>query len=302
MSQNDISCKVEDEGCLTNPSLLQNLPKNCTPNSFQNLLPALYNYTLIEYFLASVDSMSYNARLPYQSLSLQKPNKNFSCRDFDAPISPKKFIKLNTLDGEKVKLEDGSFPQETLQTGPKAALSEASTQEGSNSCGIPEGVNKSCLKDKHSQNPRKNLPGLVLQRIRTSCLAALENKNKSLSVADEIRLKYVKEIFEKLNKEEIEKFQEYFKLLNKNWKTWKKVHDYIHGNEAFSEIVQKIIEGFLAEEGTLDFNHWLTAGKMNQETKQVIERSKEWLVIKFKEVFKKEKSDKLSSGLIKMEE
>lgn len=284
MSQNDISCKIEDQGSLMNPNLLQNLTKNFT----QNMIPALYNYTLIEYFLGYVESMSYNNLSPLQMASFPLQNKNFG--DFDTTISPKKFLKLNTFDGEKVKLEDGSFPQEPIQTGPKAALSEASTQEGSNSCGIPEGVNKNCLKDKHSQNPRKNLPGLVLQRIRTSCLAALENKNKALCGADEIRLKYVKEIFEKLNKEEIEKFQEYFKLLNKNWKTWKKVHDYIHGNEAFAEIVQKVIEGFLSEEGTLDFNHWLTAGKMNKETKEVIGKSKEWLVVKFGEVFCKKNS------------
>lgn len=303
MNQNDTSipCKIEDQESRNNPPIPMTIPwkpEGLSQEYFRDVIPALYNYTLIGQFLSYVDSMSYNpAQISHEMLQNNIPtqippftskNKNVR-RDFDDFISPMKSLKLNTFDGEKVKLEDGFSHAESFKTHSKTPLSEASIQEGCTNSNIPiDALPKKSQKEKSVQNPRKNLPGLVLQRIRATCMNYLGNKSKPLSSCDEGRLKYVKDIFDQVNPEEIRIFQEYFMRMDKNSKTWKSTSDYINGNRVFSQIMHRIIEGFLGEEGTIDFEDWLATGKMTNQTKQVIREGKDWLIQKYKEVIIKD--------------
>jgi len=264
--------------------------------SNRDIIPAFYNYALFSQFLNLMENMSYNQRMaqervnrspPRQIPSFPPKNKNVR-QDFDDLIGPAKSLKLNTLDGEKVKLEDGLHHAEShIAHRSKAPLSEAALEAFLNASIPSDIVTKKVPKEKSNQNPRKNLPGLVLQRIRATCMNYLGNKTKGLSLRDEGRLKYVKDIFDQFHPEEIKIFQEYFLTMDKNSKTWKSTSDYIYGNKVFCQIICLIIERFLGEEGTIDFEDWLLTGKMTAQTKQVIRESKDWLIQKYKEVVQK---------------
>jgi len=297
--------KVEDEEPRNNPLIPLTMPwmpqkeQNDENYSNRDIIPAFYNYTLFSQFLNFMENVSYNQRIVQERVHRSPPrlparpipsfpSKNKNVRQgFDDIISPAKSLKLNTFDGQKVKLEDGFQHAESNKTlTSKAPLSEAGLEAFLNA-NIPSNIiDKKVPKEKSNQNPRKNLPGLVLQRIRATCMSYLGNKTKGLSVREEGRLKYVKDIFDQFNPEEIKTFQEYFMTMDKNSKTWKSTSDYIYGNKVFSHIIHMIIEKFLGEEGTIDFEDWLLTGKMTAQTKQVIRESKDWLIQKYKEVVK----------------
>jgi len=138
-----------------------------------------------------------------------------------------------------------------------------------------------------SQNQKRNFPGLILRRIRSSCLTLFEYKNRTLPFSQERRLKYIKDILVDYNDHELACFKRYLEGCEKSFKTWKTVGDYINGEEISSKILQKIIIGFLNTDGLMDFNDWLDQGRMSKNTKGLLVGSKNWLEKKFESIFKR---------------
>lgn len=150
--------------------------------------------------------------------------------------------------------------------------------------------------EKVPQNPRKNLPGLVLQRVRSSCLGYFESKNQKGVPEKHERFDYIKKIMEKYTQHDWQKLKQYLSQYNKDWKTWKMVGRYLRGPGNSEKMLREIIQAFLGKEGVNDFGDWMRNGKMAKYTRNEIENGKEWIQDKFKELFEADEDKKEGKG------
>jgi len=146
--------------------------------------------------------------------------------------------------------------------------------------------------EKVPQNPRKNLPGLVLQRVRSSCLGYFESRNQRGLTEKEARFNYIKKIMEKYTQSDLQKLKQYLGQYNKDWKTWKMVGRYLRGPGNSEKMLREIIQAFLEKEGVNDFSDWVQNGKMAKYTRNEIENGKGWIQDKFKELFEEDETKK----------
>jgi len=288
---------VEDSRCwsdsesLVNRNLFSkvNLPAvlNQLPYLNPNLMLKSFNY---EEYLKTFDTKTLNL----------KRRASFD-GDSDESQDPQKFLRSNTSDNvrpprfsDELQLLYRRQSEETVTSNKSAEISH--TIDFPNSADInavspqeteynASGVNFPA--DSGSQNQKRNFPGLILRRIRSSCLTLFEYKNRTLPFSQERRLKYIKDILVGYNDHELACFKRYLEGCEKSFKTWKTVGDYINGEEISSRILQKIIIGFLNTEGLLDFNDWLDQGRMSKNTKGLLVGSKNWLQKKFESIFRK---------------
>ena len=286
---------VEDSRCwsdsesLVNRNLFSkvNLPAvlNQLPYLNPNLMLKSFNY---EEYLKTFDTKTLNLKRRFDSFE----------GDSDESQDPQKFLRSEIgrppRFGDELQLLYRRQSEETVTSNKSAEVSH--TIDFPNSADInavspqeteynASGINFPA--DSGSQNQKRNFPGLILRRIRSSCLTFFEYKNRTLPFSQERRLKYIKDILVGYNDHELACFKRYLEGCEKSFKTWKTVGDYINGEEISSRILQKIIIGFLNNEGLLDFNDWLDQGRMSKNTKGLLVGSKNWLQKKFESIFRR---------------
>jgi len=143
----------------------------------------------------------------------------------------------------------------------------------------------------HTQNPRKNIPGLVLQKLRSSIFALIDPTKRTANRGNVENLGYIKEILSAYDEDDIENLHSHLSSYDKNWKTWTKIEEFLKRDRICEKILREIIEAFLNEKGVKDFQSWIKEGKMNLHTKEVIQSSRDWMLEKFEILWKEDHID-----------
>jgi len=189
-----------------------------------------------------------------------------------------------TTEEDQNSQEIHQLASEEMECGtPGSVTTNTSTvQNASESDGLME---KWATKEKYTQNPRKNIPGLVLQRLRSSIFTLLDTHRRTTNKRTNENLSYIQTILSAYNDHEIENFRSHLASYNKNWKTWKMIGEFVQEDKVFAKMLKEITEAFLGSEGSRDFEEWIEFGKMNSHTKEVIQKGRDWMTEKFAKIF-----------------
>jgi hypothetical protein len=161
---------------------------------------------------------------------------------------------------------------------------------------------KPCPKKK-AQNRIKNIPGLVVQRVRSS-IKAYFTLNPHLGKA-EGRLAYIERTLGYLSKLDRERLLSFLEHYQKNWKTWNTIHKYLRTNPKYGGILLDVVLEFFAENGKDDFNDWLISGKMGDKSKTAVQEMKLKIGDKFEKLLMKIEDEgylELKAKFVKKEE
>jgi len=137
---------------------------------------------------------------------------------------------------------------------------------------------------KSTQNRIKNLPGLIIQRVRSSikiCLNIEDPTKKGFT-----RVQYVEKFLKDMNRMEKDSFLIFLEQYEKRWKTWHSILTFLDKNQEFGLVILDIIAMFLSDPGKQDFEEWLKSGKMCEKSKATILETKDLLAFKFSQIFK----------------
>ena len=137
------------------------------------------------------------------------------------------------------------------------------------------------------QNPKKNLPGLIMQRVNKSCWAYLNQQKKKLRVEKTERIEYIIQILGEYSEEDAQGLGKFIKAYNRKGKTWVSNEKYLMSNKALGRLLLRIVGVFLSSEGSRDFDDWILMGRMSEKNKQEILRCKEWFKGNFRELARK---------------
>lgn len=155
-------------------------------------------------------------------------------------------------------------------------------------------INKKINKDKvakeykykkSTQNRIKNLPGLIIQRVRSSIKLYLNLKNPA-EHGGFSRIQYVEMFLKDLNRMEKDRFMIFLEQYEKRWKTWNSILTFLSKDQEYGLIILDIIAKFLSDSGKEDFEEWLRSGKMCEKSKATILETKDLLAYKFSQIFK----------------
>jgi hypothetical protein len=141
------------------------------------------------------------------------------------------------------------------------------------------------LPKKKAQNRIKNIPGLIMQRVRSS-IKAYFARNPKLEHKDR-RLAYIEKILDNTTRQEKERLVAFLETYQKNWKTWHTIQVYLQTNQRSGEIMLDIVLEFFREDGLQDFNEWMTSGKMSEKSKAAVNELKERIGQKFSRLLSK---------------
>ena len=109
------------------------------------------------------------------------------------------------------------------------------------------------------QNRKKNIAGLIANRVKRCCLQCIKGKKKDLVNANR---KYIYTIFaERKISDRTSDFVKFLKGFKSTWKTWEIQLDYFVKNVYYAQIFLECIIQFLGPEGDEDFNEWLDNSK-----------------------------------------
>jgi len=134
-----------------------------------------------------------------------------------------------------------------------------------------------------TQNRIKNLPGLIIQRVRSSIKMYLNLKTPIQKVSS--RIQYVEKFFKDMNRMEKDGFLSYLEKYEKRWKTWNSILTFLKRDEKYGIIILDAIADFLSESGKEDFDEWLRSGKMCEKSKATILEMKDKLAYKYSQIF-----------------
>ena len=188
--------------------------------------------------------------------------------------SPYKVRKLNNQRRVKTKIDESASPQPILS---KSSRETGHSSDRLSNCMDSLGMAPETATKNPVQNPRKNLPGLVLQRVKTSCERYLKPSTKEFDES----MMYIKKVLDQekgLNRDDLRR---YLAKRLTSAKTWKQVQEYTEEGKFLGRVVLQIAVEFFLEDGSRDFKLWLEESKMKETTKLEIEKSKEWLYGKF---------------------
>jgi len=295
---------VEESRCWSDSENLLNR------NLFSKVnLPAVLNqlpYLNPNLMLKSFNYEEYLKTFDVKTLNLKRASRSSFDDDDNSDNSQEiqKYLKSNSSEGIRALDFKNELQIVHRRQSEETVTSNRSIEVSNNSMDFPNSADANAVSPQEtlygmenpgvhfpaengSQNQKRNFPGLILRRIRSSCLTLFEYKNRTLPFSQERRLKYIKDILVDYNENELACFKKYLEGCEKSFKTWKTVGDYINGEEISSKILQKIIISFLNIDGLMDFNDWLDQGRMSQNTKSLLVGSKNWLEKKFESIFKK---------------
>lgn len=134
-----------------------------------------------------------------------------------------------------------------------------------------------------TQNRIKNLPGLIIQRVRSSIKMYLNLKTPIQNVAS--RIQYAEKFLKDMNRMEKDGFLSYLEQYEKRWKTWNSILAFLKRDQKYGLIILDVIAEFLSESGKEDFDEWLRSGKMCEKSKATIIEMKDKLAYKYSQIF-----------------
>jgi len=169
--------------------------------------------------------------------------------------------------------------EETTQPSTGSATSQKTPEK----TGKPEKVKK--VPKKKAQNRIKNIPGLVVQRVRSS-IKNYYTLNPKID-KHERRLGYVHKVLSNLNKSDKERLLAFLEAYLKNWKTWNTIQKYLHSDLKYGGILLDVVLEFFGDEGKEDFDDWLTGGKMGEKSKAAVTELKDRIRTKFSVILSK---------------
>jgi len=137
---------------------------------------------------------------------------------------------------------------------------------------------------KSAQNRIKNLPGLIIQRVRSTIKICLSIENPT--ERGYTRVLYVEKFLRDMNRKEKDRFLTFLEQYEKRWKTWHSILTFLNRSQEFGLIILEIIAMFLSDPGKQDFEEWLKSGKMCEKSKATILETKDLLAFKFSQIFK----------------
>jgi len=120
---------------------------------------------------------------------------------------------------------------------------------------------------KKPQNRMKNIPGLIVQRIKS----LIQNNNL-----------FWLETCNLLSEEEKSEIKQFVNQFNKEDKTWKKIIKFISRNTKIGLKLIQIIVQFLKPENNYFLEEWLEKGKMNEKVKSILRNSNDIKIIQNK--------------------
>jgi len=155
---------------------------------------------------------------------------------------------------------------------------------------------------KKAQNRIKNIPGLVVQRVRSSIKNYL-SLNPKLD-KHERRLGYVDKVLVHVSKTDRERLLTFLENYQKNWKTWNTIQNFLKTDTKYGGILLDVVLQFFGPDGLDDFNDWLTSGKMGQKSKVAVTEMKEKIGVKFSKILLKAEAQESmhQNKMIKKEE
>lgn len=142
---------------------------------------------------------------------------------------------------------------------------------------------------KKAQNRIKNIPGLIMQRVRSG-IKSYFARNPKLEIKEK-RLRYVEKVLDSTSKQEKEKLAAFLESYQKNWKTWNTIQLYLQSDPRIGRIMLDVVMGFFQEDGQEDFNDWLTSGKMSEKSKIAVMDLKERIGTKFSKLLLRPEGD-----------
>jgi hypothetical protein len=155
---------------------------------------------------------------------------------------------------------------------------------------------------KKAQNRIKNIPGLIVQRVRSSIKNYL-SLNPKLD-KHERRLGYVDKVLVNVNKNDRDRLLAFLEGYQKNWKTWNTIQNFLKTNTKYGAILLDVVLQFFGPEGNDDFNEWLTSGKMGQKSKIAVTEMKDKIGAKFSKILLKAEAQETNQKdkMVKTEE
>lgn len=159
---------------------------------------------------------------------------------------------------------------------------------------------------KKAQNRIKNIPGLIMQRVRSS-IKTYFTRNPRFE-KQEKRLSYVEKVLGGMAKPEKDKILAFLDQYQKNWKTWNTIQKYLQTNPKCGAILLDVVLEFFGNEGLEDFNDWLTSGKMGEKSKKAVTEMKDRIGQKFSKILlttdeeEEDPASNLKDKIIKREE
>ena len=155
---------------------------------------------------------------------------------------------------------------------------------------------------KKAQNRIKNIPGLIVQRVRSSIKNYL-SLNPKLD-KQERRLGYVDKVLVNVNKNDRDRLLAFLEGYQKNWKTWNTIQNFLKTNTKYGAILLDVVLQFFGPDGNDDFNEWLTSGKMGQKSKVAVTEMKDKIGAKFSKILLKAEAQETNQKdkMVKTEE
>lgn len=142
---------------------------------------------------------------------------------------------------------------------------------------------------KKAQNRIKNIPGLIMQRVRSGIKSYFARSPKF--PAKDKRLVYIEKVLDNISKQDKERLAAFLETYQKNWKTWNTIQQYLHSDPRMGGIMLDTVMGFFQEDGLEDFNDWLTSGKMSDKSKAAVLELKERIGQKFSKLLVRAEGD-----------
>ena len=156
--------------------------------------------------------------------------------------------------------------------------------EDSNKNSNEETVKQTDKKLKLRQNPKKNLPGLVLQRVNKSCFEYINRDKKKLKIRKGRQIEYIGCILREYSQEVVQELASFTKSYDRNCKTWVAVEKFLMSNKQLGNILLRVSEAFLSNIGRMDFDDWIEGGKMKEKGRKEAIESKAWLLKSFRDL------------------
>ncbi len=135
------------------------------------------------------------------------------------------------------------------------------------------------LKRYPTQNPYRNIPGLILQRVKRMLISFCDLESKDRNQPEETKLL---QSIESLTPSTFGRITELASQYRKNYKTWFTIRQVLMLEPYIGQIIVDTVVAFLGDETGADaFSLWMTKGKLSHKTKRTVIEGKQ----RFKEKF-----------------
>ena len=227
-------------------------------------------------------SNAYEIYAKIEAPSIFKENEHdMNCKLEEANSMKEEYIESKPVKLE-CKIEAIKYEEEetNLETNQETQEKETESDEEYVADGPKKGLKKKKgVRKQKAQNRIKNLPGLIMQRVKTNVKNYLTHHHKVTPI--ENRLLFIHKILGCFHKSDKERFMDYLDEYQKHWKTWKTIIGFLELNPKYGKVVLELVAEFLGPDGDEDFNQWLRNGKMCNKSIVTIQDAKKLLASKF---------------------